>query len=66
MEPNEGTADRAIRLVLGIALLYAYATGMVSGILMYVLLLFGLMLLVTGLVGYCPLYPVLKVNTTKK
>lgn len=65
MEPNEGTADRAIRLVLGIVLLYAGYTGMVSGILMYVVLLFGLMLLVTGLVGYCPLYPVLKIKTTK-
>ena len=66
MEPNEGTADRAIRLFIGIVLLYAGYTGLVSGILMYVVLLFGLLLLVTGLAGYCPLYPVLKVNTAKK
>jgi len=63
MEKNAGTIDRIIRVVVGIILLYVAATGMVQGILMYVAGLFGLVMLVTAALAYCPLYPVLKINT---
>lgn len=63
MEKNAGTVDRIVRVVIGIILLYAVATGMVQGILMYVAGILGIMMLVTAALAYCPLYPVLKINT---
>lgn len=54
---NEGTVDRAIRVVLGAALLYfAFTEGVVWG---YV----GIVPLLTGLVGSCPLYSLLGMST---
>ncbi|MCZ7399377.1 MAG: DUF2892 domain-containing protein [Candidatus Methanoperedens sp.] len=66
MEKNAGTIDRIIRVVIGIVLLYAVATGMVQGIVMYVAGLLGIMMLVTAALAYCPLYPVMKINTASK
>jgi hypothetical protein len=66
MEQNAGTVDRIVRVVIGVILLYAVATNMVQGIAMYVAGILGLMMLVTAAIAYCPLYPVLKINTTCK
>ncbi|MGB8217637.1 MAG: DUF2892 domain-containing protein [Candidatus Methanoperedens sp.] len=66
MEKNAGMVDRIVRVVIGIVLLYAVATGMVSGIVMYVAGLLGIMMLVTAALAYCPLYPAMKVNTESK
>jgi hypothetical protein len=55
---NEGTADRVIRVVIGLALLSLTIVGPHTpwG---YV----GLVPLFTGLVGFCPLYRIVGVNT---
>lgn len=66
MEKNAGTIDRIVRVIIGIVLLYAVATGMAQGIVMYVAGLLGIMMLVTAALAYCPLYPVLKINTASK
>jgi hypothetical protein len=63
MKTNEGTVDRIIRAVVGVAaLLGAFAIG--SGSIAFVLLLVvGAILLVTAAVGFCPLYRVFGINT---
>jgi hypothetical protein len=63
MKTNEGTVDRIIRAVVGVAaLLGAFAMG--SGSVAFVLLLVvGAVLLVTAAVGFCPLYRVFGINT---
>ncbi len=66
MEKNAGTIDRIVRVVIGIVLLYAVATGMVQGIVMYVAEILGIMMLVTAALAYCPLYPAMKMNTASK
>ena len=66
MEKNAGTIDRIVRVVIGIILVYAAATGMISGILMYVAGIFGIVLLAVAACAYCPLYPILKINTISK
>ena len=67
MEKNIGTNDRTVRVVIGTLLLYAVATGMVvQEIAMYVFGFIGLMMLVTAVLGYCPLYPILNMNTASK
>jgi hypothetical protein len=46
--------------------LYVVATGKVEGIVMYVAAIPGVMMLITAALAYCPLYPVLKINTASK
>lgn len=59
---NEGTADRAIRIVAGLALLAWFFMDQGSGFWHYAKLI-GIVPLATGLLGSCPLYSVLGVST---
>ena len=58
---NEGTIDRVARIVFGITILSLVFVGPQTpwGWV-------GLIPIVTGLVGWCPLYPLLGVNTCEK
>jgi DUF2892 family protein len=55
---NEGSLDRTIRVALGIALLSLTVVGPKS-----MLGLVGLVPLLTGVIGACPLYSVLGIRT---
>ncbi len=57
---NEGTADRAFRVLLGLALLALVFVGPRTW-----LGWLGLIPLVTGAVGFCPLYRLVGIRTTK-
>ncbi|MBX2922342.1 MAG: DUF2892 domain-containing protein [Chitinophagaceae bacterium] len=63
MKKNMGTADRIIRLLLAIVLVYLYVTKVVTGTIGIVLLVAGIVLAVTALINFCPLYRLLGVNT---
>jgi hypothetical protein len=65
MKTNESGLDRVIRVVAGIILLVLYLTGIVSGTLGIVALVVAAVLVITGLVGFCPLYALLKIRTNK-
>jgi hypothetical protein len=65
MKTNESGLDRVIRIVLGIVLFVLYFTGVVSGTLGIISLVVGAVLVITGLVGFCPLYALLKFRTNK-
>lgn len=58
MPRNEGTIDRALRIILGLALLAIVFVGPQTpwGWI-------GLVPLATGLVGFCPLYRLIGINT---
>ena len=58
MKTNEGTMDRAARVVGGIALIALAATGTV-GVWGWI----GIVPLATGALGWCPLYTLLGFNT---
>ena len=58
MTKNVGGVDRTIRIVAGLALIAAAATGAV-GVWGYI----GLVPLATGLMGWCPPYAILGFNT---
>lgn len=60
---NEGTADRVIRIIAGIALLALGWSGAVSGTLGTVFKVLGFVPLLTGLVGWCPLYRLVGIKT---
>lgn len=55
---NEGTLDRTLRVILGVALISLFFVGPRS-----VWGLVGLVPLATGLIGFCPLYKILGLST---
>ncbi len=65
MKRNEGGLDRIIRVVVGLVLIGLFAAGTVAGWLGWLFLVLGAMLLGTGIIGFCPLYVALKINTNK-
>jgi uncharacterized protein YggT (Ycf19 family) len=63
MKPNMGTLDRSIRAIAGILLIAAWALGFLQGTLAIVLAVFGVVLLATALLRWCPPYDLLGINT---
>ena len=61
MKKNVGGIDRILRIVVGIALIALTLTHTLP-----VWGWIGVVPLATGLMGFCPLYPLLKINTGKK
>jgi hypothetical protein len=59
---NESTLDRDVRLALGL-MLFLVATFALGGVVQIVLYVLAGILLLTGVVGFCPLYAVLHINT---
>ena len=58
MTKNVGGIDRSLRIVIGLALIVAAATGTI-GLWGYI----GALPLVTGLVGWCPPYAIFGFKT---
>jgi hypothetical protein len=58
MKTNAGTLDRTLRIVVGLALIAMAATGVV-GLWGWI----GVVPLLTGAIGSCPLYSVFGINT---
>jgi len=58
MKRNEGNVDRALRMLLGIVLLLLAASGTIPPWEWI-----GVLPLLTGLAGYCPLYRLLGWST---
>jgi hypothetical protein len=65
MKANESGLDRVVRIVLGIVLFVLYFTGILSGTSGIISLIVGAILFITGAVGFCPLYALLKIRTNK-
>ncbi|MDO8465254.1 MAG: DUF2892 domain-containing protein [Gallionella sp.] len=58
MKTNEGTIDRALRVIAGLVLIGLAATGTV-GIWGWI----GIMPLLTGAIGFCPAYSIFGIST---
>lgn len=63
---NEGPIDRIIRIVAGIGLAALALAGAVTAPLLYVVWLVAAIAVVTGAVGFCPLYFVFRFSTATK
>ena len=61
MKLNSGGIDRIIRIIAGLALLAS--AGIFHG---PVWAFIGILPLATGIIGWCPAYPILGINTCKK
>jgi len=62
MKTNESNFDR---IIVGIALLTFGLLGAATGVWMWLAYIFSAILLLTGSIGFCPLYTLLKINTKK-
>jgi hypothetical protein len=62
MKLNLSGLERFIRLFLGVLIIMAFATG-TSGALMWVGILLGVGILLTGAVGYCQVYSLMGIDT---
>ena len=63
---NEASWDRIARVVIGAVLIYVGFSGTVEGGLGTFLGVFGFVPLVTGLVGWCPLYAIFRFRTNRE
>jgi len=69
MTANMGSADRIIRIVIGLALLIVpFVSGLAlfaNPIAFWASMIVGAVMLLTSVVGFCPLYTLLGVSTCK-
>ena len=63
MKTNMGKADKIIRFIIAAAIVTLFATGIISGIFAYVLLLFAGVFVLTSIIGFCPLYTLFGIKT---
>jgi DUF2892 family protein len=60
---NVGPIDRIVRVVLGVGLVAVAVGSSVAGLLLAVVWIVAAIALVTGAIGFCPLYFVLGIST---
>jgi len=60
-----GTTDKAIRIILAIAVALLYYFDVVQGALAYVLMAFAIVFLLTSFISFCPLYKPFGISTCK-
>jgi fatty acid desaturase len=63
MKKNMGSADRIIRVLIAAVFAYLYFGGVVTGTWGLILLIAGVVFVLTSLVGFCPLYTLVGMNT---
>ena len=65
MKKNVGNVDKSIRILLAIAVALLYSFDAIEGTLAYILMAVAIILLVTSLLNFCPLYRLLGINSCK-
>lgn len=63
MKKNMGNSDRIIRLLIAAVIAVLYFTNILTGTLGIVLLVIAGIFTLTSLVGFCPLYKLVGLNT---
>ena len=69
MEMNQGLTDRIVRTAMGagilvvVAYMLASPTAVIEGVFVLALAIFGIIVLLTGVIGWCPTYALLGLST---
>lgn len=66
MKANMGTTDKFVRVLIGILIAVLYYLDLISGMTAIIILAFGIILLITSLINFCPLYTLFGINTCKR
>ncbi len=65
MKKNVGSIDKIVRLIIAVIAAYAAFKGMVASPWDYVLYAVAGIMVVTSLIGSCPLFSIFGINTCK-
>ena len=65
MKKNLGDDDRVVRLVSAFLLIVLYLQGIVKDPWGIVLPVLAGLLIITAIIGFCPLYPLFRANTNQ-
>ena len=65
MKRNMSNIDPLIRAIVAVLLVYLYIGGIVTGAFGIILVVLGVILLITSVIGFCPLYALFKISTFK-
>lgn len=63
---NMGNTDRITRVLVAMAIAALLITGHITNTLSVILLAIAGISILTGLIGFCPLYYLFKITTVKK
>ena len=66
MKKNMGLADKIIRIIVAVVFAVLFFAKVVTGTVGIILLVLGAVFLLTALIGFCPLYLPIGINTGKK
>jgi hypothetical protein len=66
MQKNMGNLDRGIRIAAALVIAALIATGALSGVLAVILGVIAVAFLLISLIGFCPLYAPLGINTCQR
>lgn len=66
MKKNMGVTDSVIRMLIAVVILSLYLAGIINGTLAIILLAVAIIFILTGLIGFCPLYLPFGISTRKK
>ncbi len=66
MKANMGSTDKIVRIVLALVFVVLFFMNVVAAPYSYILLALAAVFVLTSLVSFCPLYPLLGINTCKK
>jgi len=65
MKKNMSSVDKTIRILFAIIIAILYFSNQITGVAAILLGLFAVVFLLTGLIGFCPLYATFKISTLK-
>lgn len=65
MKKNMGSTDRIVRVIAAIIITVLYLSGVLKGVVGLIMIGVGAIFLLTSVIGFCPLYILLGINTCK-
>ena len=66
MKSNLGMADKVVRILAAVAIGILYFMNVITGTAAIVLLIVAIILVLTSLISFCPIYYMLGIKTRKK
>jgi len=66
MKKNMGSIDKAVRILIAVAIIVLYFTHQISGTMAIIGLVLSGIFILTSFIGFCPLYLPFGISTRKK
>lgn len=66
MKANLGMADKVVRILAAVVIGTLYFTNVITGTTAIIFLIIAIILALTSLISFCPLYYLLGIKTRKK